>query len=111
LAHSIDQYIVSLAYQHNIATDRFKRMDVDKRASDSARTLGKKRWARLTEAERQEFMAKARARISLTDKERAEIARKAINARWAKARGLKAFGKATGSLKRVTGGGPKQKAK
>ena len=61
-------------------------MDSDEQASEAARALGKRRWAGMTENERKDFMAKARAKIKLTKAERSEIGRKAINARWAKAR-------------------------
>ena len=64
-------------------------MDADKQMSEAARAMGKRRWAGMTEAERQDFMANARAKIRLTDAERSEIGRKAVNARWAKARAAK----------------------
>jgi hypothetical protein len=64
-------------------------MDPDKQASEAARALGKRRWAGITEGERQEFMAKARSKIKLTKAERSEIGRKAVNARWAEARASK----------------------
>src|SRR5215813_14142301 len=57
--------------------------------SEAARAMGKRRWHGMKEAERKEFMAKARAKIKLTKAERSEIGRKAITARWAKARASK----------------------
>ena len=65
----------------------------DRDTAEAARAMGKKRWQGTSEAERQEFMAKARARIKLTKAERSEIGRKAVNARWAKARAAKDAGK------------------
>ncbi len=65
----------------------------DPATSEAARAMGKKRWQGTSEAERQEFMAKARARIKLTKAERSEIGRKAVNARWAKAKAAKEAGK------------------
>ena len=65
----------------------------DRATAEAARAMGKKRWQGTSEAERQEFMAKARARIKLTKVERSEIGRKAVNARWAKARAAKETGK------------------
>jgi hypothetical protein len=65
----------------------------DSATAEAARAMGKKRWQGTSEAERQEFMAKARARIKLTKAERSEIGRKAVNARWAKARAAKDLGK------------------
>ncbi len=64
----------------------------DRATAEAARAMGKKRWQGTSEAERQEFMAKARARIKLTKAERSEIGRKAVNARWAKARAAKQTG-------------------
>lgn len=65
----------------------------DRDTTEAARAMGKKRWQGTSEAERQEFMAKARARIKLTKAERSEIGRKAVNARWARARAAKDAGK------------------
>jgi len=61
----------------------------DQDMAEAARAMGKKRWQGMSEAERREFMTKARAKIKLTKAERSEIARKAVNARWAKARAAK----------------------
>ena len=64
-------------------------VESDRDMSEAARAMGKKRWQGMNEAERREFMAKARAKIKLTKGERSEIGRKAVNARWAKARAEK----------------------
>ena len=61
----------------------------DRATAEAARAMGKKRWQGTSEAERQEFMAKARAKIKLTKAERSEIGRNAVNARWAKVRAAK----------------------
>jgi hypothetical protein len=86
-------------------------MDSDKQTSEAARALGRKRWEGMTDAERQEFMAKARAKINLTEAERSEIGRKAVNARWAKARAAKSAGASAGAPKRSAGSGQRQKRK
>ena len=78
-------------------------MDADKQMSEAARAMGKRRWAGMTEAERQDFMAKARAKIRLTDAERSEIGRKAVNARWARARAVKQSEKPSQTKKRRAG--------
>lgn len=57
--------------------------------SEAARAMGKRRWHGMSEAARKELMAKARARIKLTKAERSEIGRRAVSARWAKARAAK----------------------
>jgi hypothetical protein len=75
-------------------------MDADKQMSEAARAMGKKRWQGMNEGERQEFMAKARAKIKLTKAERSEIGRKAVNARWVKARSAKQIGDTAGRTKR-----------
>jgi hypothetical protein len=64
----------------------------DRDTTEAARAMGKKRWQGTSDAERQEFMAKARARIKLTKAERSEIGRKAVNARWEKARATEKTG-------------------
>jgi hypothetical protein len=61
----------------------------DQDMAEAARAMGKKRWQGMNDAERREFMAKARAKIKLTKAERSEIGRNAVNARWAKARAAK----------------------
>ncbi len=65
----------------------------DRDTAEAARAMSKKRWQGTSEAERQEFMAKARAKIKLTKAERSDIGRKAVNARWAEARAAKDAGK------------------
>ena len=86
-------------------------MDADKQASEAARALGKRRWAGMTEAERQEFMAKARAKIKLTEAERSEIGRKAVSARWAKARAAKLAGESAGAAKGSAGASQRHRRK
>jgi len=72
----------------------------DRDTAEAARAMGKKRWEGTSEAERQEFMAKARARIKLTKAERSEIGRKAVNARWAKVREAKQTGQSADRQKK-----------
>ncbi len=72
----------------------------DRATAEAARAMGKKRWQGTSEAERQEFMAKARARIKLTKAERSEIGRKAVNARWAKVRAAKQTGQSADRQKK-----------
>ena len=79
--------------------------------SEAARALGKKRWEGMTEADRQEFMARARSKIKLTEAERSEIGRKAVNARWARARASKPAGESAGAPKRSAGSSQPQKRK
>ena len=74
-------------------------VESDRDMSEAARAMGKKRWQGMNEAERREFMAKARAKIKLTKGERSEIGRKAVNARWAKARAEKETDKPIGGIK------------
>lgn len=69
--------------------------------SEAARAMGKQRWQGMSEAERKDFMAKARAKIKLTKAERSEIGRRAVNARWAKAKAVKQTEKPTGRTKRT----------
>ena len=66
-----------------------KETEIDRDMAEAARAMGKKRWKGTSEAQRQEFMAKARAKIKLTKAERSEIGRKAVSARWAKTRAAK----------------------
>jgi hypothetical protein len=61
-------------------------VESDQDMAEAARAMGKKRWQGMSDTERREFMAKARAKIKLTKAERSEIGRNAVNARWAKAR-------------------------
>jgi len=86
-------------------------MDADKQMSEAARAMGKRRWAGMAEAERQDFMAKARAKIKLTDAERSEIGRKAVNARWAKARASKTAGKSAGPVEQSAGSSQRNRRK
>ena len=62
--------------------------------------MGKRRWQGMSEGERQEFMAKARAKIKLTKAQRSEIGRKAVSARWVKARDAKQSDESVGGTKK-----------
>ena len=78
-----------------------KEAEFDRHMAEAARAMGRKRWQGTSEAERQEFMAKARSKIKLTKAERSEIGRKAVSARWAKVRAAKDAGKVSQTKKRT----------
>jgi hypothetical protein len=63
-----------------------KKAKVSENGSMTASEMARKRWADVPAEERKEALAKARAHIKLSAKERSEIGRKAVMARWAKAR-------------------------
>jgi TRAP-type C4-dicarboxylate transport system substrate-binding protein len=67
--------------------------------SSAASAMSKKRWASLTEDERKAAMEKARAarQRKLSKARRVEIARQAVNARWAKVRASKQTGESAES--------------
>jgi hypothetical protein len=63
-----------------------KKEKVSQGGSMTASEMARKRWADVPAEERKEALAKARAHIKLSAEERSEIGRKAVTARWAKAR-------------------------
>jgi TRAP-type C4-dicarboxylate transport system substrate-binding protein len=77
-----------------------ERKDID--ISSAASAMSKKRWASLSEEERNAAMEKARAarQRKLSKARRVEIARLAVNARWAKARAAKHTEKPAGRTKK-----------
>lgn len=80
-----------------MASER-KNIDV----SEAASAMSKKRWASLTEEQRKAAMEKARAarQRKLSKARRVEIARLAVNARWAKARASKPTAESSETHKR-----------
>ena len=69
--------------------------------SMDSRDMGRKRWEGVSDEDRKAEMAKVRANVRLTETERAERARVASVARWAKVRAAKQPEKrASGSEKR-----------
>jgi len=81
-----------------------KRKDID--LSSAASAMSKKRWASLTEEQRKAAMEKARAarQRKVSKVRRVEIARLAVNARWAKARAAKKAHKVGGENKKTKRG-------
>lgn len=61
-----------------------KKEKVSQGSSITASEMGRRRWARVSSEGRKEALAKARAHINLSPEERSQIARNAIQARWAK---------------------------
>jgi len=67
--------------------------------SMDSRDMGRKRWEGVSEKDRKAEMAKVRAKVRLTETERAERARVASNARWAKTRAANQTDKPVGGTK------------
>ena len=72
---------------------------LDDRTMDSSE-MGRKRWEGVSDEQRKAAMAKVRANVRLTKTERAERARVASLARWAKARAAKQTDKPTGRTRK-----------
>jgi hypothetical protein len=88
-----------------------KRKDID--ISKAASAMSKKRWDSLTEEERKAAMEKARTarQRNLSKARRVEIARLAVNVRWAKARALKQSHESAEQLKGSSGSSHTRKRK
>jgi hypothetical protein len=68
--------------------------------SMDSRDMGRKRWKGVSEEDRKAEMAKVRANVRLTETERAERARVASIARWAKVRAAKQPDKPVGGTEK-----------